>query len=77
MTDPRLTERQSQVLAFIGEFTKEHGFPPTLKEIGTHFVIRSTHGVHCHLEALVDKGYLTRAKRTARGLHLIDHEDAE
>ena len=72
MSDPRLTERQTQVLAFIREFTAGHGFPPTLKEIGTHFVISSTHGVHCHLQALVDKGYLARAAKTARGLRVLE-----
>ena len=57
---PALTHRQQQALDFIASCLDEHGYPPTLREIGEHMGIKSTNGVNDHLRALERKGYLTR-----------------
>jgi repressor LexA len=44
-----LTQRQRDILDFISASIAERGFPPTLREIGEHFNIRSTNGVNDHL----------------------------
>jgi repressor LexA len=56
------------VLEFIQESIQENGFPPTLREIGAHFGIRSTNGVNDHLLALQRKGYLRRQDMKSRAL---------
>jgi repressor LexA len=66
-----LTRRQREVLDFIGGSTRRSGRPPTLREIGEQLGIASTNGVRDHLQALIDKGYLTRDERSARGLRLL------
>lgn len=66
-----LTERQAEVLRFIKAHILEHGFAPTLREIGNHFGIRSTNGVNDHLNALERKGYLTRGDMKSRALRPI------
>lgn len=53
------TERQLQVLKAIDSSVREHGYPPTLREIGIAIGVRSTNGVHDHLLALERKGYVT------------------
>ena len=63
-----LTKRQQLVLEFIQDSIQEHGYPPTLREIGAHFGIRSTNGVNDHLLALERKGYLRREDMKSRAL---------
>jgi repressor LexA len=63
-----LTTRQHQVLEYIRQSIRERGYPPTLREIGSHMGIRSTNGVNDHLRALEHKGYLTREDMKSRSL---------
>lgn len=67
----RLTQRQKQVLDFITISIDERGFPPTLREIGEHFGIRSTNGVNDHLKALEKKGHLTREDLKSRAMRPV------
>ena len=66
-----LTERQREILDFITASINERGYPPTLREIGTHFGIRSTNGVNDHLRALEKKGYLQREDLKSRALRPV------
>jgi repressor LexA len=63
-----LTDRQREVLDFISESIRKRGYPPTLREIGSHFGIRSTNGVNDHLRALEKKGVLHREDLKSRAL---------
>lgn len=63
-----LTDRQKEILRFIARTTEERGFPPTIREIGGEFNIRSTNGVNDHLKALERKGYLSRGELKSRAL---------
>lgn len=67
----RLTARQQDILDWITSFADVRGFPPTLREIGTAFNIRSTNGVNDHLRALERKGYLKREDMKSRGMVVI------
>jgi repressor LexA len=67
--DP-LTERQQEILDFIGREIQKNGFPPTIREIGERLGIRSTNGVNDHLKALERKGYIRREKDKSRTLRL-------
>ena len=71
MSEP-LTDRQEKILAFIKKSIQEQGYPPTIREIGEHFGIRSTNGVNDHLKALERKGYLLRGELKSRALSVID-----
>src|SRR3954471_385730 len=66
-----LTERQQEILDFISQSIVERGYPPTLREIGLHFGIRSTNGVNDHLRALEKKGYLQREDLKSRALRPV------
>ena len=71
MTEP-LTERQQKILTFIKKSIQDNGYPPTIREIGEAFGIRSTNGVNDHLKALERKGYLLRGELKSRALSVID-----
>lgn len=66
-----LTERQREILDFISRSIAKRGYPPTLREIGGHFGIKSTNGVNDHLRALEKKGYLHREDLKSRALRPI------
>src|SRR5947208_12822998 len=66
-----LTDRQQQILDFISASIMERGFPPTLREIGEHFGIRSTNGVNDHLKALEKKGHLRREDLKSRAMRPV------
>jgi repressor LexA len=66
-----LTDRQEAILNFIVEQVQDQGFPPTLREIGGHFGIRSTKGVNDHLTALEKKGRIRRHSDVSRGIELV------
>jgi repressor LexA len=59
-----LTDRQREVLDFISGSISRCGYPPTLREIGSHF----GNGVNDHLRALEKKGYLQREDLKSRAL---------
>jgi repressor LexA len=66
-----LTDRQKEILDFITRSIKDRGYPPTLREIGLHFGIRSTNGVNDHLRALEKKGHLQREDLKSRALRPV------
>jgi repressor LexA len=70
-----LTERQREILDFISDSIRKRGYPPTLREIGSHFGIKSTNGVNDHLRALEKKGYLHREDLKSRALRPVGMEE--
>ncbi len=64
-----LTARQKAILDWVVGFVRQHGLPPTLREIGKAFKISSP-GVLGHLRALERKGYVKRGKLGARSLEI-------
>jgi repressor LexA len=67
----QLTDRQQQILDFISQSINGRGFPPTLREIGEHFGIKSTNGVNDHLKALEKKGFLRREDLKSRAMRPV------
>ena len=78
MTNPKLTDRQKQILDFIRISIRDRGFPPSVREIGEATGLKSSSSVHSHLTALEKKGYLKRDASSARALtvneELLDDE---
>ncbi len=67
-----LTEKQKKVLSFIDQFTRENGYPPSVREIGTAVGLTSTATVHGYLERLEKKGYLDRAALKTRAMRVVN-----
>jgi repressor LexA len=63
-----ITERQKEIYEFIRSVIASRGIPPSIREIGGRFGIRSTNGVNKHLAALERSGHITRERGTSRGI---------
>lgn len=72
-----LTRRQKEILDFIREFTAEHGYSPTHREICQKFGYSSYGTVHKHLKLLESKGFLRRHWNQKRGVELADEASSE
>ncbi len=55
-----LTRQQAKVLQAVEDFSRRHGFPPTIRELSRMVGIASPSAVFKHLRSLERKGYLTR-----------------
>ena len=66
------TKRQQQVLNILKQFTKQHGFGPSVRDIAVAMGIASPNGVVAHLQALERKGCIRRTDRLSRSIQLTD-----
>jgi SOS-response transcriptional repressor LexA len=71
-----LTARQAEVYGFIRDFVRDHGYGPTVREIGDAVGITTTNGVVGHLKLLLKKGVITQTANTCRSLRTIDNVPA-
>jgi len=70
-----LTRKQSDVLDFIKKYIRDHGFPPTVREIGAGLDLSSPATVFVHLKNLAEKGYIKKGEAKNRTLELlVDNE---
>ncbi|HJL89088.1 MAG TPA: transcriptional repressor LexA [Acidimicrobiales bacterium] len=65
-----LTDRQRQILYFIDSHTREHGYPPSVREIGKAVGLTSPSTVHSHLATLEDRDYLRRDPSKPRAIEV-------
>jgi repressor LexA len=75
MTERPLTPRQAEILEYLRDEIDHRGLPPTIREIGERFGIRSTKGVEDHLAALERKGHIQREKGKSRAIAISDRPD--
>lgn len=66
-----LTKRQREILDFLNEFIQQHGYAPSLEEIGRRFNLSSLATVHKHLTNLQDKGFIRRSWNRSRSVELL------
>jgi repressor LexA len=73
-----LSDRQLKVLEAIREWMREHGYPPSVREIGDAVGLTSTSSVAYQLRVLERKGYLRRDAHRPRtvGVLLTDTQQA-
>ncbi|MCX6375426.1 MAG: transcriptional repressor LexA [Armatimonadetes bacterium] len=71
-----LTKRQREVYDFILSYIENTQRPPTIREIGEHFGMKSTGTVRDNVLALEKKGYIRQRPRSARGIELVQREDS-
>jgi repressor LexA len=66
-----LTKRQKEIVDYLDEYIDEHGYAPTLEEIGTKFTLSSPATVHKHLTNLEGKGFIRRKWNHSRALEIV------
>ena len=69
-----ITDRQQAIYDFICAAMDKRGLPPTMREIGEEFGIRSTNGVEGHLAALERNGLIARHRGKSRGISMPARE---
>lgn len=72
MAKGKLSPRQQEILKFIGRFTDEHRYPPTIREIGEAVGISSTSVVNYNLNKLEKEGHIMRDLKVSRGVRLSE-----
>jgi repressor LexA len=72
-----VTERQRAILEYLHEYVDEHGYPPTVREIGEAVGLRSPSTVHAHLAQLERAGALKRDPTKPRAIELAGRRRAE
>jgi repressor LexA len=66
-----LTKRQREILDYLNEFIQQHGYAPSLEEIGKRFGLSSLATVHKHLTNLQEKGFIKRAWNRSRSVEMV------
>jgi repressor LexA len=71
MVELNLTKRQQEIFDFIKRYIGEHGYPPTVRDIGKAIGLTSSSTVHAHLANLEKVGLLRRDPTKPRALEVL------
>lgn len=66
-----LSKRQMAIYEFIRDYAAEHGYPPSVREIGTAVGLASPSTVHMHLKALEERGFIKRSPNKSRTIEVM------
>jgi repressor LexA len=66
-----LTLRQENLLNFLRNFLIKKGFPPTLREIASHFGLKGPKGPQKTLHILERKGYIRKTPGGSRAIEIL------
>lgn len=67
-------DRSQNILDFINEYSKENGYPPTIREICDGVGLKSPSTVHGHIERLKKAGKLDKADSKTRAIKVSEKE---
>jgi repressor LexA len=70
MNTQKITARQREILDFIEAQMQDHGYPPSVREIGEAVGLTSPSTVHTHLNTLERLGYLRRDPTKPRAIEV-------
>ena len=65
-----LTKKQRDLLIFINDYIQNTGLSPSFEEMKTGLDLKSKSGIHRLINALVERGFLTRLPNKARALEV-------
>lgn len=66
-----LNDRQNTIYDYICDYLKEHGFPPTVREIAEKVGLASSSSAHHYLKQLEEKGYIRRLEGSTRAIEVV------
>ncbi|WP_079479700.1 LexA family protein [Halobacillus salinus] len=67
----KLTDIKNSILLYVTEHQDEHGYAPTVREIGDKVGLSSSSTVHNHIHSLIEMGYLSNDLRSPRTLKVV------
>ena len=71
MVELNLTKRQQEIFDFVKRYVGEHGYPPTVRDIGKAIGLTSSSTVHAHLGNLERLGLLRRDPTKPRAIEVL------
>lgn len=71
------TKKQRVLIDFIVQFTSEHGYNPSYREIMNALDYKSVSTVATHINNLVASGYLKKTDHSARSLEVVGQDNDE
>jgi repressor LexA len=71
MVEMNLTKRQQEIFDFVKRYVGEHGYPPTVRDIGKAIGLTSSSTVHAHLANLEKLGLLRRDPTKPRAIEVL------
>lgn len=66
-----LTQKQIELLNFLKDFIMQKGFPPTLREMASHFGLKGPRGPQKILKILERKGYIRKIPGESRAIEIL------
>ena len=76
MARGKLGKRQLAIYDFIRAYSDEHGYPPSVREIGSAVGLASPSTVHMHLKALEEHGLIKRDSKKPRTIEVMEGRQA-
>jgi repressor LexA len=77
MVEMNLTQRQQEIFDFVKRYVGEHGYPPTVRDIGKAIGLASSSTVHAHLANLEKLGLLRRDPTKPRAIEVLKDKARE
>lgn len=74
MARGKLGKRQLAIYDFIRSYSTEHGYPPSVREIGSAVGLASPSTVHMHLKVLEENGLIRRDSKKPRTIEVVDKQ---
>lgn len=70
-TSIRPTKKQRELLSYIEDFIRDHGYSPSYREIMNGLQYTSVATVSLHVTSLIRRGHLRKRDRSARSLEVV------
>lgn len=67
----QLTQKQQVIYDYLTQFTAQHGYPPSVREIAAAVGLKSPSTVHFHLKALEEAGAIVRDGGKTRAITAV------
>lgn len=77
MARGKLGKRQLAIYDFIQSYSEEHGYPPSVREIGAAVGLASPSTVHMHLKVLEEHGLIKRDSKKPRTIEVMGKQATE
>ena len=74
MARDRISKRQMAIYEYICSYTRERGYPPSVREIGAAVGLASPSTVHMHLKVLQERGLIKRDSKKPRTIEVVDDQ---
>ena len=66
-----MTSRQEEILVYIKKFYAKNKYTPSIRQICSHFNLKSSATVKVHIDGIIEKGFLRRDSRNPRYLEIM------